>query len=203
MKIAVLNDTHAGIRNSSDIFLEYQRRFYDEQFFPYLKENGITQILHLGDFYDHRKFVNFKALNQSRKMFLDPMKEAGITMDIIPGNHDVFFKNTNDLCSLKELLGYYTSNVNIMMQPKVQDYNGLKIACIPWINNENYADTMKFLKTCDAQWVGAHLELQGFEMMRGVTNTHGMDKEPFKRFEVVMSGHLHTRSNQDNIHYLG
>ena len=84
MKIAVLNDTHAGIRNSSDIFLEYQRRFYDEQFFPYLKENGITQILHLGDFYDHRKFVNFKALNQSRKMFLDPMKEAGITMDIIP-----------------------------------------------------------------------------------------------------------------------
>lgn len=203
MKIAVLNDTHAGIRNSSDIFLEYQRRFYDEQFFPYLKENGITQILHLGDFYDHRKFVNFKALNQSRKMFLDPMKEAGITMDIIPGNHDVFFKNTNDLCSLKELLGYYTSNVNIMMQPKVQDYNGLKIACIPWINNENYADTMKFLKTCDAQWVGAHLELQGFEMMRGVTNTHGMDKEPFKRFELVMSGHFHTRSNQDNIHYLG
>ena len=203
MKIAVLNDTHAGIRNSSDIFLEYQRRFYDEQFFPYLKENGITQFLHLGDFYDHRKFVNFKALNQSRKMFLDPMKEAGITMDIIPGNHDVFFKNTNDLCSLKELLGYYTSNVNIMMQPKVQDYNGLKIACIPWINNENYADTMKFLKTCDAQWVGAHLELQGFEMMRGVTNTHGMDKEPFKRFELVMSGHFHTRSNQDNIHYLG
>jgi len=203
MKIAVLNDTHAGIRNSSDISLEYQRRFYDEQFFPYLKENGITQILHLGDFYDHRKFVNFKALNQSRKMFLDPMKEAGITMDIIPGNHDVFFKNTNDLCSLKELLGYYTSNVNIMMQPKVQDYNGLKIACIPWINNENYADTMKFLKTCDAQWVGAHLELQGFEMMRGVTNTHGMDKEPFKRFELVMSGHFHTRSHQDNIHYLG
>ena len=62
---------------------------------------------------------------------------------------------------------------------------------------------MKFLKTCDAQWVGAHLELQGFEMMRGVTNTHGMDKEPFKRFELVMSGHFHTRSNQDNIHYLG
>ena len=97
------------------------------------------------------------------------MKEAGITMDIIPGNHDVFFKNTNDLCSLKELLGYYTSNVNIMMQPKVQDYNGLKIACIPWINNENYADTMKFLKTCDAQWIGAHLELQGFEKSK-ITN---------------------------------
>jgi len=203
MKLAVLNDTHAGIRNSSDIFLEYQRRFYDEQFFPYLKEHGITQILHLGDYYDHRKFINFKSQNQNRKMFLEPMREMGITMDIIPGNHDVFFKNTNDLCSLKELLGYYTSNVNIMMQPKVQDYDGLKIACVPWINNENYTESIKFLKSCDAQWVGAHLELQGFEMMRGVTNTHGMTRDVFKRFELVMSGHFHTKSNQDNIHYLG
>ena len=203
MKLAVLNDTHAGIRNSSDIFLEYQRRFYEEQFFPYLKEHGITQILHLGDYYDHRKFINFKSQNQNRKMFLEPMREMGITMDIIPGNHDVFFKNTNDLCSLKELLGYYTSNVNIMMQPKVQDYDGLKIACVPWINNENYTESIKFLKSCDAQWVGAHLELQGFEMMRGVTNTHGMTRDIFKRFELVMSGHFHTKSNQDNIHYLG
>ena len=40
-------------------------------------------------------------------------------------------------------------------------------------------------------------------MMRGVTNTHGMTRETFKRFELVMSGHFHTKSNQDNIHYLG
>jgi len=46
MKVAILNDTHCGVRNSSDIFLNYQRRFYEEVFFPYLKEHDIKQILH-------------------------------------------------------------------------------------------------------------------------------------------------------------
>ena len=203
MKIAVLNDTHSGIRNSSDIFVNYQERFFNEVFFPYCKKHDIKQILHLGDFYDHRKYINFKSQNSIRKVFLDTLKSEGMHMDIIPGNHDVFFKNTNDLCSLKELLGYYTSNVNIVMRPKVVDYDGLSVALIPWINNENYEDSMEFIKTCKAPIVGAHLELSGFEMMRGLKSTSGMSSATFDRFEMVMSGHFHTKSNQGNIHYLG
>ena len=30
MKVAILNDTHCGVRNSSDIFLKYQEKFYEE-----------------------------------------------------------------------------------------------------------------------------------------------------------------------------
>ena len=203
MKIAIINDTHCGIRNSSEIFINYQEKFYNEVFFPYLKEHGIKQILHLGDYYDHRKFVNFKALNSNRKVFLDTLKREGMHMDIIPGNHDVFYKNTNDLCSLKELLGYYTSNVNIIMKPKVLDYDGLKIGVVPWINSENYVESIEFIKKCPASILGAHLELIGFDMMKGMPNTHGMSSEIFQRFELVMSGHFHTKSNQGNIHYLG
>ena len=203
MKVAILNDTHCGVRNSSDIFLKYQERFYTEIFFPYLKEHNITNILHLGDYYEHRKFVNFKALNANRKHFLEPMRDMGITMDIIPGNHDVFYKNTNDLCSLKELLGHYTSNVNIIMKPKVLNYDGCDIAVLPWINNENYGEYTDFLKNCKASILGAHLELVGFDMMKGMPNTHGMTTELFDRFELVMSGHFHTKSHQENVHYLG
>ena len=97
MDVAILNDTHAGVRNSSDIFIEYQARFYEEVFFPYLLENNIKNILHLGDYFEHRKYVNFKALNQNRRVFLDKLREYNIHMDIIPGNHDVYYKNTNDL----------------------------------------------------------------------------------------------------------
>jgi DNA repair exonuclease SbcCD nuclease subunit len=203
LKIAILNDTHCGIRNSSEIFINYQEKFYSEVFFPYLKEHGITQILHLGDYYDHRKFINFKAQNANRQMFLNVLKEEGIHMDIIPGNHDVFYKNTNDLCSLKELLGYYTSNVNIIMKPKVVDYDGMKMALVPWINSENYAESIQFIKSCNASILGAHLELVGFDMMKGMPNPHGMTTEVFDRFEMVLSGHFHTKSSKDNIHYLG
>jgi len=51
--------------------------------------------------------------------------------------------------------------------------------------------------------IGAHLELLGFDMMKGMPNTHGMNPEIFHRFELVMSGHFHTKSHQGNIHYLG
>lgn len=203
MKIAILNDTHCGVRNSSDIFINYQEKFYEEVFFPYLKENNIKQILHLGDYYDHRKYINFKALNSNRKVFLDKLKSEGIHMDIIPGNHDVYFKNTNELCSLKELLGYYTSNVNIVMKPKVLDYDGMKVGVVPWINANNYAESMDFIKNCKASILGAHLELQGFDMMPGMPNHDGMSTEHFERFELVMSGHFHTKSSKGNIVYLG
>ena len=158
MKIAVLNDTHCGVRNSSDIFIKYQEKFYSEVFFPYLKENGITQILHLGDYYDHRKFINFKALNRNRQSFLSKLREYGITMDIIPGNHDTFFKNTNDLNSLKELLGHYMNEVNIVMKPTVMDFDGFKMGLIPWIADENKDESMDFIANCKADWIGAHLE---------------------------------------------
>ena len=203
MKVAILNDTHCGVRNSSDIFLQYQERFYEEVFFPYLHKHGIKNILHLGDYYEHRKFVNFKALNANRKHFLEPMRDAGITMDIIPGNHDVYFKNTNELCSLKELLGYFTSNVNIIMEPTVLDYDGLGVAVIAWINNSNYEKYTKWAMQCKAPILGAHLELKGFDMMAGMPNPHGMSADVFSRFEQVLSGHFHTKSHKDNVHYLG
>jgi DNA repair exonuclease SbcCD nuclease subunit len=203
LKIAILNDTHAGIRNSSEIFINYQEKFYSDVFFPYLKEHGIKQILHLGDYYDNRKFINFKAQNANRQMFLNVLKAEGIHMDIIPGNHDVFYKNTNELCALKELLGYYTSNVNIVMKPKVMDYDGCKIALVPWINSANYAESIKFIQSCGASILGAHLELVGFDMMKGMPNPHGMTTEVFERFEMVLSGHFHTKSSKGNIHYLG
>lgn len=203
MKVAVLNDTHCGIRNSSEIFLKNAADFYSKIFFPYCQENGIEQILHLGDYYDHRKFVNFKALNHNRKHFLDPLRKYKMKMDIIPGNHDTFYKNTNDLNSLKECLGHYMNEIHIVMEPKVMEYGSLKIALLPWICQENYESSMRFISECKADWLGGHLELSGFDLMRGVKNLHGMDHKLFSRFETVLSGHFHTASQQDNVWYLG
>jgi len=203
MKIALLNDTHAGIRNSSEVFMDYQEKFYRDVFFPYLQEHGIKKILHLGDYYDNRKFINFKALEHNRKIFLEKLRELQIHMDIIPGNHDVYYKNTNNLNALKELLGHYMSEVRIIEKPMVVDYDGLDFALLPWINHENEKESLRFLSKCKATHVGAHLELSGFEMQAGIPCTDGMPIEAFSRFETVLTGHFHTKSSSGNIHYLG
>jgi len=203
MKVAILNDTHCGIRNSSDIFLDNAEKFYSDIFFPYLLEHNIRHIVHLGDYYDNRKFINFRALNRNRNHFLKPLREHGITMDIICGNHDTYYKNTNELNSLKELLGHYMNEVNIIQQPMVQCYDGFKMGLVPWISPENEKQTLEFIANAKCDWLGGHFDIQGYEMMKGIKCEHGLDRSVFKRFEQVLSGHFHTKSTQDNIMYLG
>ena len=203
MKFAILNDTHAGIRNSSEIFLDNAEKFYSTVFFPYLEEHGIKHIVHLGDYYDNRKFINFRALHRNRKMFLSELRDRQITMDIIAGNHDTFYKNTNDLNSLKELLGHYMDEVNIIHEPTEMQYGDMTWALVPWIAPDNEAQTLEFLRTTKATHIGGHFELTGFEVMKGVEMTHGMETGIFERFDAVYSGHFHTKSSKHNIHYLG
>ena len=175
MKIAILNDTHCGIRNSSEVFLDNAATFYKEVFFPECEKQGVDQIVHLGDFYDNRKFINFKAMNHVRKHFLQELRTRGMKMDIIPGNHDTYFKNTNELNSLKECLGHYMNEIHIIMEPTVMEYGSLKMALLPWICQDNYDKSMNFIRECKADWLGGHLELANFEMQRGIIQPHGMN----------------------------
>jgi DNA repair exonuclease SbcCD nuclease subunit len=203
VRIAILTDNHWGIRNDSNIFAENQIKFFEEVFFPYLKENGIKRILHLGDFYDNRKQVAVKTIHKARKHFLNKLRWEGIHMDIIPGNHDIVYKNTLTPNSLKELLGHYMNEITIYMEPEVVDYDGMKIALVPWVCSENYNAVMSFIERADAPWLAGHLELAGFEVLKGVPAHSGMDPKLFKRYEQVLSGHYHTASEKGNIKYLG
>ena len=203
MKVAILTDTHCGIRNSSEVFLDNAEDFYTNIFFPECEKHGVKQIIHLGDYYDHRKFVNFKALNQNRRVFLDQLRKNNMTMDIIPGNHDTYYKNTNELNALKECLGHYMNEIHIVMEPTVMQYGSLSMGLLPWICADNYEQSMNFIRDCKADWLGAHLELANFEIGRGIMAHSGMDPNLFKKFEQVLSGHYHTASQKDNIWYLG
>ena len=89
------------------------------------------------------------------------------------------------------------------MEPTVMKYGSLNMALIPWINPENQESTVEFIKNCKADWCGAHLDLQGFEVQRGVPNVHGMNHKLFEKFEQVLTGHFHCSSRKDNIWYLG
>jgi predicted phosphodiesterase len=202
MKIALLNDTHCGVRGDMIEMSNYQGRFYNEVFFPYLDEHNINHIIHLGDYFDRRKYINFASMKANIKHFIDPMTERGITMDLILGNHDTYYKNTNEVNS-PELLLYKEENVNVIQECEVKEYDGFNIALVPWINPENYADAVDFLRTAEASWCMGHFEFEGALMMPGMTCQHGFDHSYVSRFETVLSGHFHQKSEFANIRYLG
>ena len=202
MKLALINDTHAGARGDNPIFNEYFFKFWENVFFPYLKENNISQICHLGDVVDRRKFINFVILNSWRKRFFDVLKREEITMDVIVGNHDVTYKNTNEINAMHELFDHY-DNINVLIEPRDVEYDGTSIAMVPWINVSNYEQPMEFLKNSKSEIVFGHFEIAGFEMDRGNICHTGLDVKSFDRFDMVLSGHFHHKSTNGNIHYLG
>ena len=205
MKIALLNDTHFGARNDSTAFLDYFMRFYDEVFFPYVKEHNIKTLVHLGDVVDRRKFINFKTAHTFRQKFMKRLWEENIDTHIILGNHDTYYKNTNEVNAINELCTTYDGRHEPWIYDKAKTVNlgGLDILFIPWICDDNYDHSIEQIEKSQAQIAMGHLEIKGFEMHNGAVNNHGLDRTIFKRFEKVLSGHFHKKSDDGHIYYLG
>ena len=201
MKIALVTDTHFGARNDNQNVNDYFYKFYDNIFFPELEKRGITTCVHLGDVVDRRKFISFKIANDFRQRFINRFAELGIDLHIIIGNHDTYYKNTNEVNSMEELVG--KDRCNIYTGPEVVEFDGVPIQFIPWINANNYDESMTALSHSPAQIAMGHLEVNGFEMHKGHFADGSYDKELFRRFDIVMSGHFHHKSDDGQIYYLG
>jgi DNA repair exonuclease SbcCD nuclease subunit len=183
--------------------MDNSKIFLDEVFFPYLDDNNIRTVIHLGDLVDRRKYINMQTATRLRIDFLDKLANRGLDVHMIAGNHDTYFKNTNTINALRELVvGKYKFRVYDQF-PFESDFDGTKVLMLPWICDENREASIHAIRNNPAQIVMGHLEIQGFEMYRGSPVSHGDDPSLFGRFDVLMSGHYHHRSSRGNIHYLG
>jgi len=200
VKIALIGDTHFGARNDSPLFLENFMKFFDRVFFPRLEAEGIDTIIHLGDFLDRRKFVNFLTLHAVRSKFIQRLESSNIKMHCILGNHDIFFKNKSEVNSLREL---FSDKFVVYDVPTVVNFDGLPIAMLPWINKDNEEESLQFIENTTAEIVCAHLELTGYQVLKNTPFDGGMNPALFAKFKTVYTGHFHTRHSRDNIHYLG
>ena len=201
MKIALLNDTHFGVRNDSPAFMEYQNKFYNDLFFPYLIENNIKTLVHLGDVVDRRKFINHNTAHNFKKVFWNRLEELDIDTHIIIGNHDTYYKNTNVVNAMQNL--NLSKNCKVYTSAVTVEFDNLPILFIPWICDDNQAESIKTIESTEAVIAMGHLEIKGFEMHNGHMNEHGLEKSMFKRFEKVLSGHFHKKSDDGHIYYLG
>ena len=202
MKLAIITDQHFGARKNSKLFHDYFLKFYDDVFFPTLEKEKITTVIDMGDTFDSRKGIDFSALTWAKDHYFDRLRDMGIEVHTIVGNHTAYYKNTNDINAIDLLLREY-DNVKVYSETTSIEVCGLNVLLVPWINQENKEMTLKMINKSRAPVCMGHLELQGFKVNDYVVMDHGMDMDPFKKFEKVFSGHFHTRSTQDNISYLG
>ena len=200
MKIAIITDTHMGARKGSTHLHDYFELFYKNVFFPTLEEHGIDTIIHMGDVFDSRKSIDYQSLEWSRQVVFEPLKKYKVYA--ITGNHDCYYKNTNYVNSPELLLTSY-KNWEIYSSPIEINVGGLDILLLPWINSENYQPSVQAIENSKCKVAMGHLEINGFRATRGHMMETGMDVDVFDKFDVVYSGHFHTRSTNGKIHYLG
>ena len=200
MKVAIITDTHYGARKGSKHLHDYFEKFYQDVFFPSLEKHGVTTVVHMGDAFDSRKSIDYQSLEWAKRVVFDPLSKYDVHMII--GNHDCYYKNTNDVNSPGLLLQTY-SNIKTYSSVSEIKIGGLNILFIPWINAENYQDTVASIKASRSVCAMGHLELNGFRAHRGHVMEDGMDCELFEKFSHVFSGHYHTRSDNGKIFYLG
>jgi len=202
LKVLLITDQHFGVRNDHQAYINMYKKFYGEIVIPFIKAHGVTNIICLGDTFDKRKSINFMSLDEAKEMWFTPLSDLGVKMDMLVGNHDIYYKNTLRINAPDELLSGY-SNINVITSPTTLVYDGLPILLLPWICDENHAEVLGKVASTDAKVCMGHLELNGFEAHPGAVMTMGMDPNIFNKFEKVYTGHYHQKSNKGNVNYLG
>ena len=200
MKIGIITDSHWGARKGSKLFQDYFELFYKNVFFPTLEQYGITTVIHMGDAFDSRKSIDYQSFEWAKKVVFEPLSKYNVHM--ITGNHDCYYKNTNNVNSPNLLLQSYP-NVKTYSSPTEIKVDNLNVLLIPWICMENEEQSLKVIKNTKSKIAMGHLELQGFHVNRSVVMEHGLEANIFKNFTKVFSGHYHTRSDNGTVFYLG
>ena len=202
MKVAIITDQHFGARKNSKLFHDYFLKFYNEVFFPRLEAEGITTVVDMGDTFDSRKGIDFSALSWAKNNYYDRLRDMGVTVHTVVGNHTAYYKNTNEVNAVDLLLREY-DNVKVYSKCEEVLLDKLKVLFIPWINAENYQSTVESVKVSTSVCAMGHLELNGFRAHRGHIMEEGLACDLFEKFDKVFSGHFHTRSDDGRIFYLG
>jgi DNA repair exonuclease SbcCD nuclease subunit len=200
MKVAIITDTHYGARKGSKLFQDYFELFYKNVFFPTLEQYGITTVIHMGDAFDSRKSIDYQSFEWAKRVVFEPLSKYDV--HLITGNHDCYYKNTNNVNSPNLLLQSYP-NVKTHSSPTEIKVGNLNVLLIPWICMENEEQSLKAIKNTKSKIAMGHLELQGFNVNRSVVMEHGLEANIFKNFTKVFSGHYHTRSDNGTVFYLG
>jgi DNA repair exonuclease SbcCD nuclease subunit len=201
MKIGIYTDSHYGAKKGSKHLHDYFELFYKNVFFPALEEHGIETVIHMGDAFDSRKSIDYQSLEWAKRVVFDPLKKYDVHM--IVGNHDCYYKNTNNVNSPTLLLKDYP-NIKTYSSPTNTKVGGIDMTFIPWICSENYDETLKVVKKSKAKIAMGHLELKGFRVNKHlVMEEHGLEADIFSNFTKVFSGHYHTRSDNGTVFYLG
>jgi hypothetical protein len=205
--VYLLGDLHFGVRNNSIEQFEIQRDFIVNWFLDQLEADGfdpeLDVLFQAGDWNHVRESTNIRISNLSLAIFdrLTSFFKRGI--HIILGNHDVYYKDRNDLHSLKDVDLIY-DNVKIYEKPEILTINNKhKMLMLPWEHDNSVLSDIVKQHTGKVDYILCHADIKDFKLNRFQKLEHGLSQSDLRSFKKIYSGHIHIRQSKNNMVYLG
>lgn len=160
----------------------------------YAINNGISKIAFLGDLLDKSSRIKNDMFVPLFKK-IDQMKENGLEMWFIFGNHDITSTVTNS--SILEVFEKYGHLVNSMQTYDLGNFT---------VNMSPFTKDPSLVPTVNADYLFTHLNIIGFDLGGGRISGEEQQAFPvsmFSNYKMVFTGHYHKRQCIGNIQYIG
>lgn len=192
-KAAVFTDIHFGLKSNSQQHNDDCLNFVQWATDLALKQ-GCETCLFLGDWHNNRASINIVTLNYSLRA-LEHLNASFEQVFFIPGNHDLYYRDRRDVQSVE--WARHLSRVQLCNDWFIAD----DVVIAPWLVNNDY----KRIPKLSGKYMFGHFELPGYLMnaMVAMPDHNEVQREHFKGFEHVFTGHFHKRQTQQNITYIG
>lgn len=197
-----IGDTHAGLRADNPWYEDNLCRVF-RQIVEHCKEKGITEGVHTGDFFDVRKATTQSTMKLVRERIVPMLREAGLRLHTLVGNHDCQYKDKIQPNAIRELLSQYPDCFVVVDKPQTITINKKRLDLIPWICAENAKEIFDFIAESKSEFCLGHFELAGFYFYKNSKSDHGLEPDFLKKYQRVYSGHYHHANEGDNIFYIG
>ncbi len=191
-KVCLMSDIHFGVNKNSELFLNSSIRFFRDQLVPYLKKENITHILVLGDVFDNRNSINVKISDEVHRVFGEILGDFQVY--ILIGNHDIYYKTSNEVHSLKFL--DLLPNVEVIDKLSHKEIFGVNTLFCPWVVDYDDPHLAEVFDSSEADVLFGHFDIVGFALNKTRVSVEGLDVEAFSNFKKVFSGHYHTPSSK-------
>jgi DNA repair exonuclease SbcCD nuclease subunit len=194
MKYVIIGDNHWGLKGFSEYHFKIMIKYYKEEVIPYMINNNIKKIIHMGDLFENRVKMDINFFNMFIDEFISLLRDNNIEFITIIGNHDIYFKNRNDI-SLVKYLPHFYDGIKVINSPTELNINNNSILLIPWLDDLEYKDYAKH------NYIFGHFEMSDiFEHLKGDISPSTFQGKDIK---AVFSGHYHNKSQKGKILYVG
>jgi DNA repair exonuclease SbcCD nuclease subunit len=202
-RIHLVGDLHLGLRNNSIEWLEITKSYLHELLTDdSIDPNGDILILE-GDVFHSRESVNIRIQNEAFEIFTLLAKKFKRGVFIILGNHDTYYKDKNEVHSLKSI-GNLASNIHVFENPESLTINDKhNFLMLPWVEDIAKLNNVIADHKTLCQYIICHADIKSFNFNKWVKVEHGLDPGSLADYKRVYSGHIHHRQEKDNILYTG